>query len=360
MGPGQRGELLDQPGLADPGLAAQHHRLARAGLPAGLEHAGELAQLRLAADQGPARARARLAGQPARAPHPDRFVQALDRDLAQVVAVHVVQDGALDRLGDQGLAGLGEAVEARGQVHRVAQDRVFPALGAAQAAGHHLATGDAHVDPQFAAELGAQGLHGAVDIESGADRAQRIVAMGDRRPEQRHHRIPHVLVDGAAIVLDGPVGDGEEARHQGMQLLGIERGRKLGEAGDVGEQDGDLAALAGGPGGRLRRWRRGGRRRGGRRGGRGGRRGGRRGRVGGAQGLAAAAAEPGVGLVLEPAARTGDGERRPAAGAEPPVTGIVGPAGLARHRPPSPSSRRRGAQRPAGDAMRSGRPASRA
>ena len=43
LGPGQRGELFDQPGLADPGLATQHHRLARAGLPAGLEHAGELA-----------------------------------------------------------------------------------------------------------------------------------------------------------------------------------------------------------------------------------------------------------------------------------------------------------------------------
>ena len=94
-----------------------------------------------------------------------------------------MQDGAPDRLGDQGLAGLGQAVEARGQVHRVAQDRVFLALRAAQAAGHHLTAGDAHMDPQLAAELGAQRLHGAVDVEGGADRAQRVVAVGDWRAE---------------------------------------------------------------------------------------------------------------------------------------------------------------------------------
>jgi hypothetical protein len=104
---GQRGELLDQPGLADPRLAAQHDRLAGASLSAGLEHAGELAQLRFAADQAPAGARRRFIGQPARAPHPDRLVQAPDRNLALVFAIDVVEDGALDRLGDQGLASLG-------------------------------------------------------------------------------------------------------------------------------------------------------------------------------------------------------------------------------------------------------------
>ncbi len=218
----------------------------------------------------------------------------------------------------------------RGQVHRVAQDGVFPALLAAQAAGHHLTAGDAHVDPQLAAELGAQRLHGAVDVEGGADRAQRVVTMGDRGAEQRHHRIPHVLVDGAPVVLDGPVGDGEEARHQGMQLLGVEGGRELGKAGDVGEQDGDLAAFAAGPGERHRRWwlrpwRRG------------------VGGARGAQGLAAAAAEPGDGLVVKPAGRTGDGERRSAAGAEAPVAGVIGAACPAPHRPSSPSSRQRGA-----------------
>ena len=70
--------------------------------------------------------------------------------------------------------------------------------------------------------------------------------MGDRRAEQRHHRVPHVFVDRAAIILDGPVGDGKEPRHQGVQLFGVEGARKFGETGDIGEQNGDLAALAGG------------------------------------------------------------------------------------------------------------------
>ncbi len=165
----------------------------------------------------------------------------------------------MDRVGDQRLAGLGQAVQARGQVHRVTQDRVFPALLAAEAAGHHLAAGNAHVNPQFTAEVGAKSLHGALDVEGGADRAQRIVAMGDRRAEQRHHRISHVLVDRATIVLDGPVGGGEKTRHQVVQLFGVEGARKVRETRDVGEQDGDLAALAGGWG-RWSRWRRGRRR----------------------------------------------------------------------------------------------------
>src|SRR5690606_21334686 len=47
-----RQDLLEQPCLADPSFAAQVHRAASAGLPAGVENAVELGQLGVAANEG--------------------------------------------------------------------------------------------------------------------------------------------------------------------------------------------------------------------------------------------------------------------------------------------------------------------
>ena len=69
--------------------------------------------------------------------------------------------------------------------------------------------------------------------------------MGERRAEDRHDIVAHMLVDGAAIALDDAVNRLEIAVQHGVGLLGAEPARKIGEAGDVGEQNGHLATFTG-------------------------------------------------------------------------------------------------------------------
>ena len=68
--------------------------------------------------------------------------------------------------------------------------------------------------------------------------------MGERRAEQRHDAVAHHLVDGALVAMDGlhhPLEDGIEEL---ARLLGIAVGEQLHRALEVGEEDGDLLALA--------------------------------------------------------------------------------------------------------------------
>src|SRR5262249_17938004 len=59
-----------------------------------------------------------------------------------------------------------------------------------------------------------------------------------------HDAVPHDLVDGALVAVDGlhhPLQDGVE---QLARLLGVAVGEELHGTLEVGEQDGDLLALA--------------------------------------------------------------------------------------------------------------------
>ena len=149
---------------------------------------------------------------------------------------------------------------------------------------------------------------GGGDVEGGADRALAVVAMGDRRAEERHHRIADMLVDGAAIARDDRFRPGIEGLDQAAQILGIEPRGQRGEAAEIGEQDGDLAAFARG----LRR-----------------RAGagllGRRRRLGLGLGFAAAAAEAFAGLIDEAAIGAGPAQLGAAAGAELASLAIIVP-----------------------------------
>ena len=53
-----------------------------------------------------------------------------------------------------------------------------------------------------------------LDIQRRAHGPQRIVAVGDGRSEQRHHRIADMLVDGAAILGDHRIDARIEALDQ--------------------------------------------------------------------------------------------------------------------------------------------------
>jgi hypothetical protein len=60
------------------------------------------------------------------------------------------------------------------------------------------------------------------DLERGADGALSVVAVGERHAEHRHDAVANVLVDCAAVQLDGPIDAIEEAAEQGVDLFGVE------------------------------------------------------------------------------------------------------------------------------------------
>ena len=55
-----------------------------------------------------------------------------------------------------------------------------------------------------------------------AQRAMRVVLVGDRRAEERHHAVAEELVDGALVRVDGGEDDLEASVHDLVDVLGIE------------------------------------------------------------------------------------------------------------------------------------------
>jgi hypothetical protein len=202
-------KFLDQAGLADAGLAAEMDRVAGAGLEAGPQDRFELAELGAPADEGPPGLVPRLA-QALEAPGLDRLGEALDREPAELPALEPLGEHRAHAVGDQDDARRGGRGQARGQIDRIAGDRIAAVAG--PAARHHLAARDADVGTDVVAELAAQLGQRRPDLERGADRALGVVAVGQRRAEHRHHAVADVLVDGAAIALDDAV---EPARRSG-------------------------------------------------------------------------------------------------------------------------------------------------
>ena len=86
--------------------------------------------------------------------------------------------------------------------------------------------------------------HLCLNGERGANRAERIVAVGHGRAKHRQHRVADVALDHAAKGMHDRGDALGVAAHDGVQVFGIDFGRKPGEIGQVGEQDGDITAFA--------------------------------------------------------------------------------------------------------------------
>ena len=71
-----------------------------------------------------------------------------------------------------------------------------------------------------------------------------MVLVGERRAEERHDPVAHHLVDGALVAVDGLHHVLEDGVEELARLLGIAVGEQLHRALEVGEEHGDLLALA--------------------------------------------------------------------------------------------------------------------
>ena len=71
-----------------------------------------------------------------------------------------------------------------------------------------------------------------------------MVLVGERGAEERHDPVAHDLVDGALVAVDGFHHALEHGVEELARLLGIAVGEQLHRALQVGEEHGDLLALA--------------------------------------------------------------------------------------------------------------------
>ena len=253
------GELAPQPRLAHARLA-DHRRQVGPGLAhdATVGRDQELELVLPSHQRGLAPGDAspgRLGGQQADGlPGRDRLGLALEVERADLAVVDRVAGGAIGALADGHRLGATGGLQARGHVDGVAGDRV----GVAHRAGQDLAGVHAHpqreVDVVLRARLGVDLLHRLLHAQGGADRALGVVLVGHRRAEQGHDVVADVLVDGAAVALDLLAQAPQEALDHRLEGLGVEALGHRGVAGEVGEEDGDLAALLGGAAGRRGGW----------------------------------------------------------------------------------------------------------
>jgi hypothetical protein len=217
----------------------------------GLAH---LFQLRLPADE-PGEAAGRRRVQP-RAKWPssrhlievDRRAQALDghraerrdRDEPFRETEHVG--------GQQGRVGLGQLLQARGQMRGLPDRRVVHPQIAADGAHDHLARvqADADLDHDTVTPPYLLGIatNRRLHLEGGVACPHGMILVGHRRPEEGHDPIAHHLVHRPLVMVDGLHHALEHRVQELPRLLGVPVSQELHRALEVREEDRHLLAFA--------------------------------------------------------------------------------------------------------------------
>ena len=155
-------------------------------------------------------------------------------------------------LADEDLAGRRQRLQARGQVGRIAERQVLAVAASADIAHHHEAGVDAHAQTQAAhvrhirhasharhVQLG-HGLHQRQAAVHGTDGG---VFLGQRVAEIHQQAIAQVLGHHAAMALQDVHGGLLVGQHDGTPGLWRKRLAQRRGIDQVGEEDGQLAAL---------------------------------------------------------------------------------------------------------------------
>ena len=174
----------------------------------------------------------------------DRFGEALDGVLAHVPQSEAVGDEPPGRRRDHDAARLGEALQPRGEIGRVADDRLLLRRAFAhETADDDKAGRDADANAELFARAGLQARHDFGDFERRVDRPRRVVLMRAGEAEIGENAVAHELRDEAVIARhharDRVLIGADDLAH----VLGVEPRRKRGRADEVAEHHGELPPL---------------------------------------------------------------------------------------------------------------------
>ena len=173
---------------------------------------------------------------PERSPERDLFGLALEVVLSSGRVCDGGLRGSLRRLADQDGARLGRRLDPRRRVDEVAGDHALPFRPERDGGFSGQDTGSRL---ERRVELGYR----REQIERGPNRPLRVVLGRDGRSPDGHDGVPDELLDGAAVALDDAACGVEVAREELAGLLGVATLGGCREADEVGEEDGDEAAL---------------------------------------------------------------------------------------------------------------------
>jgi hypothetical protein len=211
MGPVRPRELPDEPRFAHAGLTHEGHRLpmSSGGV---FERLGQLLQLPFAPDE--ARQAACGAGLEPR-PRGDaanqlvdvrRSVESLHGDRAERPDLDKVLGQTQGVTGDERGPGFCNLLHPGGKMGRLPDSGVIHVEVAADGADDHLAGIEPHADLHWRAALALSlvrvKVHPPLHPQRRIARADRVVLVSQRCPEQRHDPVAHHLVDGAFVVMD--------------------------------------------------------------------------------------------------------------------------------------------------------------
>ena len=242
-------ERVNQPRLADPGFARDKHDLSFAALGA-LPSPQQDLELLIAADHFRHGRRTESveaafdAPRPFDRPDPHRSFEALQLPGAEIGAVEQragqPEGGFIDYHG----AGLGELLQPRRKIGRVARDGTdFRDALADQIARDHKPGRDPDPRAQRDVLVRRQLSDALRDIESRADGALSVVLMGDGIAEIGQNAVSEKFGDKPVIPLDNRRCRLLICTHHAPQVLGIEPGGKRSGADEITEHDCELAAF---------------------------------------------------------------------------------------------------------------------
>ena len=180
--------------------------------------------------------------------HGHRLGHALDLDAAPVAQLEIACDQPRRLLGEADVPGFGERFHAPRDADIVAERGIVHREVVADPADHHLARVEADADVELdgvpRTHALREGTHRVADVQGREAGWLGVIFMRYRRTEQRHDVIAGELVDRALEPMHAGGGDLEEILDDAKPLSGIEPFGEVHRALDIGEQDGDVLALA--------------------------------------------------------------------------------------------------------------------
>ncbi len=180
-------------------------------------------------------------------PHPNLLLSATNVERVDRLAEDLLGSERRGRVTDQDAAGLGQGLEARGDIDDVTHRGVLG--GARHVADDDFAGVDADPQSERTVEVGLlvdEAGERFVHLQRGTDRSVGVVLMRHGRPEEREDPVSEHLVDAAAEGRD--VGDQalEAGVDQTLDPLGIEVLGQRRVPDEIGEHDRDHPTLLGG------------------------------------------------------------------------------------------------------------------
>ncbi len=247
---GRRLQLVHQPRLADPCFAADEDSGPGCSLDAGVQDSAEHSHLGAAADERMGvRGRNVRSG---RAPDVDWTIEPLQPQRANGLIGDRVAGRPIDGIRDERFPAGRAREKPCGDISGLTGDGIAAMAIAADRACDDFADGDADVRRKRSRHARLQIRKGGMNLQGGAHRAFGVIAVGDRRAEQRHRRVADVLVDRSAEAVDDRVDQREEALQQCVHFFRIELRREARITNQIAKQNRDRTTVALGNGAATR------------------------------------------------------------------------------------------------------------